>query len=164
MSNMTWITWIRLLFLFRRRLFLFLFSTSYHTKYMPHTCTVKLVLTDHCHGWQPWPHIPGRFRSHNSLQFNLSPNTTCLNRPYYYAQWGILSRQPLLYHAFFFFGNLLGLFEPPLLSSLGLGATAGVDPRKATSFSGLASTTVMTGRGLEWTEHLHVLATASPDM
>ena len=50
---------------------------------------------------------------------------------------------------FFFFGNLLGLFEPPLLSSLGLGATAGVDPRKATSFSGLASTTVMTGRGLE---------------
>ncbi len=28
---------------------------------------------------------------------NLSPKTTCLERPYFYGQWGGLSRQVLLY-------------------------------------------------------------------
>ncbi len=30
------------------------------------------------------PHTPGR-RSHNSMQLNLSPKTTCLERPYFYG-------------------------------------------------------------------------------
>ncbi len=32
------------------------------------------------------------------MQLNLSPKTTCLERPYFYGQWGGLSRQVLLYN------------------------------------------------------------------
>ncbi len=42
------------------------------------------------------PHTPSG-RSHISMQLNMSPKTTCLERPYFYAQWDGLSGQVLLY-------------------------------------------------------------------
>ncbi len=42
------------------------------------------------------PHIFGR-RTYISIQLNLSPETTCLDRPHFCVQWDGLSRQVLLY-------------------------------------------------------------------
>ena len=41
-------------------------------------------------------HIFGR-RTYISIQLNLSPETTCLDTPHFCGQWGGLSRQVLLY-------------------------------------------------------------------
>ncbi len=59
---------------------------------------MKPVLRDHCHERPPVlkDHNPGR-RSYISMQLNLSPKSTCLERPYFYGQWGGLSRQVLMY-------------------------------------------------------------------
>ncbi len=53
------------------------------------------------------------------MQLNLSPETTCLDRPHYCGQWGGLSRQVLLYYYKYISFSLLPkatfLWTPPLL-------------------------------------------------
>ena len=82
-------------------------KTVYQYKHLqpPIECiNVKPVLRDHCHerppiSYQEIPHISGR-RCYISIQLNLSPKTTCLQRPLFYFQRGGLSRQVLLYYIY----------------------------------------------------------------
>ena len=63
-------------------------------------CTVEPVLRDHCH--ERPPVLKDQiFLAEGpifSIQLNLSPKTTCLERPHFHCQWGGLSRQVLLYN------------------------------------------------------------------
>ncbi len=61
--------------------------------------TVEPVLRDNCH--ERPPVLKDQiFLAEGpifSIQLNLSPKTTCLEKPHFHGQWGGLSRQVLLY-------------------------------------------------------------------
>ncbi len=61
--------------------------------------TVKPVLRDYCQ--ERLPVLKDHILLAESLHFNatepVTTKTTCLERPYFYGQWGGLSREVLLY-------------------------------------------------------------------
>ncbi len=74
------------------------FTGLYDIQIMNVVDTVKPALRDHCYETTCLERsdIPGR-RSYISIELNLSPKTTCLERPHIYGLWTGLSRRVLLY-------------------------------------------------------------------